>query len=140
MTYRKRINYTGEQKALMWDRWQKSDLIHEIAQVFDHHPSAVRGILARYGGMRPPLRQRTARSVGRPITGDSRWPLSSHKQVSTKQKHYAPGHRRAMPTNRMGRPVSRGAPLDHAESIVKIQVDVAIIWNLLGIRQNIGRL
>ncbi len=63
MKYRKRIYYTEEQKALMWDRWQKGDSIREIAQLFDRHHSSVRGIFARCGGMRPPIQRRSARSL-----------------------------------------------------------------------------
>ncbi len=63
MRYRKRTYYTEEQKALMWDRWQKGDSIREIAQLFDRNHSSVQGIFARYGGMRPPARRRSARSL-----------------------------------------------------------------------------
>jgi hypothetical protein len=37
MKYRTRIYYTEEQKALMWDRWQLGDSLHEIARLFDRH-------------------------------------------------------------------------------------------------------
>jgi len=40
MKYRTRIYYTEEQKALMWDRWQKGDSLHAIAGLFDRHHSA----------------------------------------------------------------------------------------------------
>ncbi|MGB5721338.1 MAG: IS30 family transposase [Woeseiaceae bacterium] len=63
MKYRKRIYYTEEQKALMWDRWQEGDSIREIAQLFDRHHSSVRGMFARYGGMRPAVRRRSGRSL-----------------------------------------------------------------------------
>ena len=33
MKYRKRIYYTEADKALMWDRWQKGDTLHEIAEL-----------------------------------------------------------------------------------------------------------
>ena len=33
MKYRTRINYTEEQKALMWDRWQKGDTLHDIGRL-----------------------------------------------------------------------------------------------------------
>jgi hypothetical protein len=52
MKYRKRIYYTEADKALMWDRWQKGDTLHEIARLFDRHLSSVRGILERTGGIR----------------------------------------------------------------------------------------
>ena len=54
MKYRKRTYYTEEQKALMWDRWQEGNSIHDIARLFDRYHSAVQGIFARCGGIRPP--------------------------------------------------------------------------------------
>ena len=63
MKYRKRIYYTEADKALMWDRWQRGDTLHEIARLFDRHHSSVRGILERTGGIRPPVRRRSSRSL-----------------------------------------------------------------------------
>ena len=59
MNYRTRINYSEEQKALMWDRWQKGDSMHAIARLFDRSHSSVAGILSRSGGIRPALRVRS---------------------------------------------------------------------------------
>jgi len=47
MKYRTRITYTDAQKALMWDRWQKGDSLHDIGRLFDgeqdgaHHMGSV---------------------------------------------------------------------------------------------------
>jgi IS30 family transposase len=58
MKQRPRIYYTESQKALMWERWQKGDTLHQIAQLFDrHHPSIAR-ILGETGGIRPGPRRR----------------------------------------------------------------------------------
>jgi len=46
MKRRTRIRYSDAQKALMWDRWQKGESLHQIARLFDRHHSSVRGILA----------------------------------------------------------------------------------------------
>lgn len=59
MKQRPRIYYTESDKALMWDRWQKGESLHSIAQLFDRHHSAIRGILARTGGIRPAKRKRS---------------------------------------------------------------------------------
>jgi IS30 family transposase len=64
MKYRTRIYYTEADKALMWERWQQGESLHEIARLFDRHHTSVRGILAATGGIRPPHRKR------------SRWALS----------------------------------------------------------------
>ena len=63
MSYRTRIYYTDSDKSLMWDRWQAGDSLREIAQLFNRHHSSVRGIFKRSGGMRPPMRLRSARSL-----------------------------------------------------------------------------
>ena len=59
MKQRPRIYYTDTDKAMMWDRWQKGDSLHDIARLFDRYHSSVRGILAKTGGIRPPERKRS---------------------------------------------------------------------------------
>ena len=61
MKYRTRIYYTEEQKALMWDRWQKGDSLQQIAQLFDRNHSSVQRILAETGGIRPAPRRRSSK-------------------------------------------------------------------------------
>jgi IS30 family transposase len=63
MKYRTRIYYTEEQKQLMWDRWQRGDSMKEIAQLFDRHHSSIQRIISRAGGIRPPQRVRSSRSL-----------------------------------------------------------------------------
>ena len=59
MKYRTRIYYSVEQKAEMWDRWQKGETLHSIAQLFDRGHSSIQRILAETGGIRPPERRRS---------------------------------------------------------------------------------
>jgi len=59
MKQRPRIYYTEANKALMWDRWQKGESLNSIARLFDRHHSAIQGVLARTGGIRPPRRRRS---------------------------------------------------------------------------------
>ena len=63
MKRRTRIRYTDSQKALMWERWQQGESLHQIARLFDRHHSSVRGILAEFGGIRPAPRRRSIRSL-----------------------------------------------------------------------------
>ncbi|MDN5781297.1 MAG: IS30 family transposase [Luteimonas sp.] len=63
MKRRTRIRYTDSQKALMWDRWQKGESLHQIARLFDRHHSSVRAILVESGGIRPAARCRSARAL-----------------------------------------------------------------------------
>ncbi|MDA8962187.1 IS30 family transposase [Congregibacter sp.] len=59
MKQRTRIYYTAEQKALMWDRWQQGDSMHDIARLFDRYHSSVQRILTENGGIRPRERKRS---------------------------------------------------------------------------------
>lgn len=63
MKNRKRIHYTDSQKAVMWDRWQRGEPLHQIAALFDRHASSVRGILLQHGGIRPPSKRRSPRTL-----------------------------------------------------------------------------
>jgi len=59
MNRRPRIHYTEADRALMWDRWQKGDSMHEIARHFGRYHSSVRRILSEKGGVRPAPRRRS---------------------------------------------------------------------------------
>ena len=59
MKQRPRIYYTENQKALMWDRWQKGESLQQIAQLFDRNHSSIQRILAESGGIRPDPRCRS---------------------------------------------------------------------------------
>ena len=59
MKYRTRIYYTENQKAVMWDRWQQGESLHQIAGLFDRSHASIQGILAEAGGIRPAPRHRS---------------------------------------------------------------------------------
>ena len=61
MKMRPRIYYTEEQKALMWDRWQKGESLSSIARLFDRYHSSIERIIREHGGIRPPERRRSPR-------------------------------------------------------------------------------
>ena len=63
MHQRKRIYYSETQRSLMWDRWQRGESLQQIADLFDRHHSAIAGVLARSGGIRPPPRRRSLRAL-----------------------------------------------------------------------------
>ena len=63
MKQRPRIYYTEEQKTLMWDRWQRGESLHAIARLFDRGHSSIQSIFAESGGIRPPRRRRSCRSL-----------------------------------------------------------------------------
>lgn len=63
MNYRPRIYYSDTQMALMWDRWQKGDSLHDIARLFDRGHSSIQRILRETGGIRPRERKRSSLSL-----------------------------------------------------------------------------
>lgn len=63
MKQRPRIYYTQEQRSLMWDRWQKGETLGSIARLFDRHHSSIERIIRESGGIRPPPRHRSSRTL-----------------------------------------------------------------------------
>ena len=59
MRQRPRIYYSASQRALMWDRWQRGETLHQIAGLFDRYHSSIHRILAESGGIRPAERHRS---------------------------------------------------------------------------------
>ncbi len=59
MAYRTRIKYSAEQKAAMWDRWQRGDSLKSIGRVFDRPSSSIFAQLSVSGGIRPARRRRS---------------------------------------------------------------------------------
>jgi hypothetical protein len=47
------IIYTAQQRALMWERYQKGSSLNDIARLFERHHSSVSRIIGEYGGIRP---------------------------------------------------------------------------------------
>lgn len=63
MGYPTRIYYTDADKALMWDRWQKGESLNEIGRHVGCSHTSIQNILSRTGGIRPPPRKRSSRSL-----------------------------------------------------------------------------
>jgi IS30 family transposase len=59
MKRRTRIYYSVEQKAVMWDRWQKGESLHEIGRSFDRYHSSIQRLISVAGGVRPTKRKRS---------------------------------------------------------------------------------
>jgi len=63
MGYPTRIYYTEADKSLMWDRWQKGESLNSIGRHFGRSHSSIQNILSQTGGIRPPKRRRSGRSL-----------------------------------------------------------------------------
>ena len=58
MKYRRRIYYSAEQRAEIWDRWQRGESMSSIGRVFDRQSSSVFSVISPTGGIRPLDRKR----------------------------------------------------------------------------------
>ena len=63
MKYRRRIYYSGEQRAEIWDGWQRGESMSSIGRVFDRQSSSVFSVISPTGGIRPPDRKRGSRAL-----------------------------------------------------------------------------
>ena len=59
MGYRGRIYFTEQQKAEIWDRWQRGESMSSIGRMFDRNSSSIYPLLSRTGGIRLPERKRS---------------------------------------------------------------------------------
>ena len=53
MKYRRRIYYSAEQRAEIWDRWQRGESMSSIGRRFDRQSSSVFSVISPTGGIRP---------------------------------------------------------------------------------------
>ena len=63
MQYRKRRYFTAAEIAVIWDRWEKGESLNVIARDLGRGHSAIQGLLARTGGIRPAQRTRSQRAL-----------------------------------------------------------------------------
>jgi IS30 family transposase len=63
MKQRPRIYYSEVQKAMMWDRWQRGESLHDVARLFDRGHSSIHRILCESGGIRPRQRVRSSMAL-----------------------------------------------------------------------------
>ena len=66
MKYRTRKHFTAEERTQIWDRWQRGDSLRDIARSLDRYHPAVRGVIAREGGIRPRPRSRAPTALTLP--------------------------------------------------------------------------
>ena len=59
MKHRTRIYYSAEQRADIWDRWQRGESMSSIGRLFERQSSSIYSILEPSGGIRPPTRKRS---------------------------------------------------------------------------------
>ena len=63
MKYRRRIYYSAEQRAEIWDRWQRGESMSSIGRRFDRESSSVFSVISPTGGIRPADRKRSSQAL-----------------------------------------------------------------------------
>tara|TARA_R110002049_G_scaffold83506_2_gene212464 strand:- start:3988 stop:4527 length:540 start_codon:yes stop_codon:yes gene_type:complete len=63
MKYQRRIYYSAEQRAEIWDRWQRGESMSSIGRVFDRQSSSVFSVISPTGGIRLPDRRRGSHAL-----------------------------------------------------------------------------
>ena len=63
MKYRRRIYYSSAQRAEIWDRWQRGELMSSIGRRFDRELSSVFSVISPTGGICPAERTRCNRAL-----------------------------------------------------------------------------
>src|SRR5680860_586786 len=58
MKCRRRIYYSAEQRAEIWNRWQREKSMSSIGRAFERQSSSVFSVMSPTGGVRPPDRRR----------------------------------------------------------------------------------
>ncbi len=58
-----RVGFTAAQKTELWDRWQKGEGLKSIGRAFGKSSSSIYSHLSPYGGIRPPPRRRSRRTL-----------------------------------------------------------------------------
>ena len=63
MKQRRRIYYSALQRAEIWDRWQRGESMSSIGRSFERESSSIFSVLSPSGGIRPPDRKRSRRTL-----------------------------------------------------------------------------
>lgn len=111
MKQRKRIYYSPEQKALIWDRYKRGDSLHDIARMFDRFHSSIMPTIYQTGGYRPPERKRHPQS----LSFDEREEISRCLVGKQSIREIARRLSRAPPT--ISREVKRNGGLKHYRAV-----------------------
>jgi IS30 family transposase len=81
MKQRRRIYYSAAQRAEIWDRWQAGESMSSIGRRFDRESSSVFSVISPTGGIRPPVRRRSARALSLGEREEISRGLSAHRSL-----------------------------------------------------------
>ena len=112
MRYRRhRIYFTNEQKAEIWDRWQRGESMSSIGRGFDRDSSSIYPLISRTGGIRPPNRKRSRLA----LTGVEREIIS--RGVAACQSVRAIARKLCRPASTVSREIRRNGGYDKYRAV-----------------------
>lgn len=111
MKRRPRIIYTAQQRALMWEQYQKGSSLNDIARLFDRHHSSVSRIIGEHGGIRPNDKQRAKNH----LTLDEREEISRGISASLSMRAIASKLNR--PPSTISREINRNDGYDNYRAV-----------------------
>jgi IS30 family transposase len=115
MAQRRRWKLSAAQKAELWSRWKSGQSLNEIGRALDKDHVVVQFLLARHGGIAPPVRRRSLRT----LTLAEREDISRGIASGSSIRGIAKGLKRAVSTvsrevaRHGGRPLYRANEADH---------------------------
>src|ERR1700761_6002975 len=59
----RRYGLSAEQKTDIWRRWKAGESLHEIGRAFDKDHGSIQFLLSQHGGIAPPARRRSPRTL-----------------------------------------------------------------------------
>jgi len=112
MRYRRhRIYFTNEQKAEIWDRWQRGESMSSIGRGFDRDSSSIYPLISRTGGIRPQNRKRSRLA----LTGVEREIIS--RGVAACQSVRAIARKLCRPASTVSREIRRNGGYDKYRAV-----------------------
>lgn len=111
MKRRPRIIYTAQQRALMWEHYQKGSSLNDIARLFERHHSSVSRIIGEHRGIRPNDKQRAKNH----LTLDEREEIS--RGISASLSMRAIASRLNRPPSTISREINRNDGYDKYRAV-----------------------
>jgi len=81
MKHRTRIYYSAEQRADIWNRWERGESMSSIGRLFERQSSSIYSILEPNGGIRPPSRTRSRFALSLSEREEISRGLASHQSI-----------------------------------------------------------
>jgi len=81
MKHRTRLYFSAEQRADIWERWQRGESMSSIGRLFERESSSIYSILQPSGGIRPPNRTRSRVALSLSEREEISRGLASHQSM-----------------------------------------------------------